>query len=293
MINNTFRSPLNSLEYFALLVADEAGIPMAEVAVNIAQIEYPKLVPSEIADWLDQHASNICNQIPKGLPVIDVVGAINDYLYNHLQFKGDAHPYSEDISLLCINSALLRRRASDAMMCIVYLEIAQFLGLNACGIVFPEQFLIKIRMYWPNGYPAEIIINPVSGKVLSIEEIRALLEPFKRTHGLIGDYDIPSDLFLKAATSKEIIANLLYKMKLTYQKHSKWSHLVKVLDRLIILQPDFIDNYRERGYAHMRYQQPEKAILDLEHYLQYARIQSVYDAHIVEQELQQLRNSSC
>lgn len=292
MINSTFRAPIDSLEYFALLVADEAELPLAEAAVNIAQIEYPELQPGHIANTFDQLAQTIRQNINSHLSALHKIGILNEFLYQDMNFRGNSYQTHENIDLSCINFALESKRGSDAIMSIIYLELAKELQLKARGVLFPNQILIKIRLTRPNGHPAEVIINPLTGKSLNMEDIQQLLAPFKNEHGLIGEYDIPCDLFLETASPKDIIANVLFKMKLVYQEQCEWTSFIKVLDRLIVLQPDHIDNYRERGYAFIKNGLPHKAITDLEHYLQHARTQFVSDAHVVEQELNQLRSNS-
>jgi Uncharacterized conserved protein len=291
MINSTFRTPIDSLEYFALLVAGETELPLAETAANIAQIQYPELSLSDIANKLDQLTQNLQCSIKGNLSTLHKIGSLNEYLYQDLNFRGNSYDTHNNIDLSCINFALECKRGSDAIMSIIYLEVANALQLQARGIIFPKQILIKIRLLRPNGLPAEVIISPLTGKSLNMEDIQQLLAPFKNQHGLIGEYDIPCDLFLETATSKDIITNILFQMKSVYQNQDAWSPLIQVLDRLIVLQPDHIDNYRERGYAHIKNKQPQKAITDLEHYLQHARTQFVSDAHIIEQELNLLRGA--
>ncbi|MGL4668348.1 MAG: tetratricopeptide repeat protein [Saezia sp.] len=291
MINSTFRTPIDALEYFALLVADETKTPLAEVAANIAQVEYPQLSLDCVANHFDLLVQKFCMRIKSTVPPLQKIGMLNEYLYQEMNFRGHNHKIHDNIDLSCINFALECKQGSDAMMSIIYLEIANALKLQARGIIFPEQVLIKIRLTRPTGHPAEVIINPSSGKSLNAEDIQQLLAPFKNKHGLIGEYDIPCDLFLETASSKDIITHALFQMKGFYHAQCKWPSLIQILDRLIILQPDHIDNYRERGYAHIKIGRPQKAITDLEHYLQHARIQFVGDAHIVEHDLSQLRNA--
>ena len=291
MINSTFRTPIDSLEYFALLVATEAEVPLAETAASIAQIQYPELSLNEIANKLDQLTQNIQPQVKNTLSTLSKIGALNEYLYQDMRFRGRRYDTHDNIDLSCINCALECKRGSDAIMSIIYLEVARTLQLQARGIIFPEQILIKIRLLRSNGQPAEVIINPLTGTSLNMADIQQLLAPFKTEHGLIDEYDIPCDLFLETATSKDIIANILYQMKIAYQNQQAWTPLTQVLDRLIILQPNFIDNYRERACTHIKNKQHQKAIIDLEHYLQHARTQLVTDTHLIEQELNLLRSA--
>lgn len=290
-MSDTLRTPISSLEYFALLVSEEASLPLPETASNIAQIEYPALILFSVADELDQLCKRTQRKIASDTPTLQKIWQLNQFFYKEMHFQG-VSGIQEDIDLSCINMVLKTRRGTDILLAIIYMEIATALRLKARGIAFPGHFLVKIRLNRPNGLPAEVIIDPTNGKSLNMEDIKTLLEPYKKSHGLIDEFDIPSDLFLESATPKEMVASMLSHMRALYLEQHDWHHLIQVLDRLIVLQPEHIENYRERGYALIKHGQPQQAIIDLEHYLQHARAQLMADEEQVKQQLNTLRNSN-
>lgn len=290
-MNYTFCTPINSLEYFALLIAQEVELPLTETAANIAQIEHPNLSLLQIANDMDQLVHKTYRKIPQKTSTLNKVRLLNELFYNELHFRSGNYRNHEDADLSCINFVLQSRRGTDLTLGIIYLELAQSLHLKARGILFPEQFLIKIRLTRSDGSPAEIIIAPSTGKSLNASDIQALASPHMIEHGLVDEYDAPIDLFLKSASSKDIIAHILYHLRTTYQSQYDWARLIQILDRLILLQPDQIDFYRDRGFALAKNGQLQLAIIDLEHYLQQARTQHVPDSDYVLQQLNTLKST--
>lgn len=288
-MSDSLRTPINALEYFALLVAQEDSLPLAETAAYIAQIEYELLSFSEVADALDQLVQQAQLKIAADSSALQKIWLLNQFLYKDLGFEGH-NVTSSNVALSCINWVLKTHRGTDVLLAIIYLEVASALGLKARGIAFPEHFLIKIRLSRPQGAPAEVIIDPMNGKSLNMEDIQVLLTPYKKEHGLVDEFDIPSDLFLETASKKDMVGNVLSTLRASYTQQEEWALLVKVLDRLIMLYPEHIENYRERGFALIKQGLPEQAAIDLEYYLKQAKQQLVSDADIVKQQLTTLRN---
>lgn len=289
MMTDTLRAPATSLEYFSLLVAEEKEVPVGEALANIAQIEYPGLNLQDIADEFDQLIARMRRKIPAETPILQKIWRLNQLLYQTLQFSAPSAS-QDDPDLLCINIALKTRRSATAVLAVIYMELASALGLCVRCITFPDHPLIKIRLQRPDGTPGEVIIDPDNGKSLSMEDIRALLSPYKIQHGLVDDFDIPSDLFLEAASRKDIIGNVLASLRDIYLAQEDWPHLTEALDRLIMLNPEHIEHYRERGFALIKQGHPQQAAIDLEHYVQHARLQLASDVDSILQQLQLLRN---
>jgi regulator of sirC expression with transglutaminase-like and TPR domain len=112
------------------------------------------------------------------------------------------------------------------------MELAQGLGLQARGIGFPGHFMLKVTL--PKG---QVVIDPFTGKSLSREELGERLEPYKRSNGLVGDFDVPLGLYLQPANSREIIARMLRNLKEVHRAQEDWQRVIAVQDRLIALLP--------------------------------------------------------
>jgi regulator of sirC expression with transglutaminase-like and TPR domain len=122
--------------------------------------------------------------------------------------------------------------------------------------------MLKVTL--PKG---QVVIDPFTGKSLSREELGERLEPYKRSNGLVGDFDVPLGLYLQPASSREIIARMLRNLKEVHHAQEDWLRVIAVQDRLIALLPGAWGEYRDRGIAHAEQGNTTQAVRDLETYL--------------------------
>ncbi|MES1162761.1 MAG: tetratricopeptide repeat protein, partial [Rhizobacter sp.] len=177
-------------------------------------------------------------------------GNVNDY-------------YDPDNSYL--NAVLRTRRGIPISLAVLWMELAQGLGLQARGVGFPGHFMLKVTL--PKG---QVVIDPFTGKSLSREELSERLEPYKRSNGLVGDFDVPLGLYLQPATPREIIGRMLRNLKEIHQAQEDWQRAIAVQDRLVALLPEAWGEHRDRGLAHAEQGNAAFAVRDLETYLAHA-----------------------
>jgi len=183
-----------------------------------------------------------------------------------------------------LNVVLRTRRGLPIALAILWLELAQGLGLKARGVSFPGHFMLKVNL--PRG---QVVIDPFTGQSLSREDLSERLEPYRRRHGLVDDFDVPVGLYLQAATPRDILARMLRNLKELHRTQEDWLRLVAVLDRLLILLPDAWTEYRDRGLAWAEMGDARLAVSDLETYVEHAN--DPLDRDAIGQRLQELRRS--
>ncbi len=248
------------LAYFAALVKDDDSLPLLEAAVSIAQDEYPDLDVQEVLGEVDVLLSRLRRRCPTDADPLQRLRALNQFFFRDLGFGGNVNDYHDpDNSLL--NVLLKTRRGIPISLAVLWLELAQGLGLKARGINFPGHFLVKINL--PEG---QVVIDPFTGQSLSREELSERLEPYKRRNGLVDDFDVPVGLYLQAAPSRDILARMLRNLKEIHRTQEDWLRLIAVLDRLLILLPDAWVEYRDRGLAWAEMGDVRLAVADLEMY---------------------------
>ena len=96
-------------------------------------------------------------------------------------------------------------------------------------------------------------------------------------------------LYLQSAPPREIISRMLRNLKDIHRTQEDWVRLIAVEDRLIVLQPDAWQEYRDRGIAWAAQGEIARAIADLETYL--ARAEDALDIDMISERLGQLRRS--
>ncbi|MBU7575721.1 SirB1 family protein [Hydrogenophaga sp. UC242_50] len=271
------------LGYFAALVGDDEALPLFEAATAVAQDEYPDLDVQQVLGDVDQMLARVRRRCAADAGPLQRLRTLNQFFFRDMGFGGNVNNYYDpDNSFL--NAVLRTRRGIPITLAVLWLELAQGLGLKARGVNFPGHFMVKVNL--PNG---QVVIDPFTGQSLSREDLSERLEPYKRRNGLVDDFDVPVGLYLQAATPREILARLLRNLKEIHRTQEDWLRLIAVLDRLLILLPDAWIEYRDRGLAWAEMGDVRLAVGDLETYVEHA--DDTLDRDAIAQRLQELRRA--
>ncbi len=272
------------LEYFATLVASDEQFPLLEAAASIAQDEYPGLDVQQVLGDVDQLVARLKRRIPADAPPIQRLRALNQFFYRDLHFAGNVNHYHDpDNSYL--NAVLRTRKGIPISIALLWLEVAQAIGINARGVSFPGHFMIKINL--PKG---QVVMDPLNGQSLSREDLSERLEPFKRPSTVLDDFDAPLGLYLQSAPPRDVIERMLRNLKEIHKNQEDWPRLIAVQDRLIVLLPKAWGEVRDRGLAHAELGYHTQAVSDLETYLAYA--EDALDIDAIAERVGELRKAS-
>ena len=251
-----------ALEYFASLVADDASFAVAEVALSIAQDDYPSLDCQSVLAEIDGLAARLKSRIASDAAPMQRLRLLNRFFFQELGFAGNVNDYY-DARNSYLHFVLQSRRGIPITLAVLYVEIATQIGLHASGVSFPGHFLVKLRM--PQG---EVVIDPFTGQSMSREALDALLVPYRRRQGLPGNSPVSLALFLQAAPPREIIARMLRNLKEIHRSAEDWVRLHAVTERLVILLPDAWEERLDRGLAAAQLGAVKAAVADLSSYLE-------------------------
>ena len=259
-MNLTFDVP-TPLVYFAALVQSDADFPLLEAAASLAQDEYPELDVEQVLEEVDQLFVRLKRRIPADASLIQKLRILNQFFFRDLNFAGNVnHYYDPDNSYL--NVILRTRRAIPITLAVLWIELAQGLGLPARGVAFPGHFMLKVNL--PEG---QVVIDPLDGQSLGREALAERLAPLRHRSGLLDEFEVPLSLYLQVAPARDIIARMLRNLKEIHTTHGDWARLIAVQNRLIVLLPTAWAEYRDRGLAYLQTGQPLQALKDLETYL--------------------------
>lgn len=271
------------LGYFAALVGDDDALPLFEAAASVAQDEYPDLDVQQVLGDMDQMLARVRRRCASDAGPLQRLRTLNQFFFRDMGFGGNVNNYYDpDNSYL--NLVLRTRRGIPISLALLWLELAQGMGLKARGVNFPGHFMVKVNL--PNG---QVVIDPFTGQSLSREDLSERLEPYKRRNGLVDDFDVPVGLYLQAATPRDILARLLRNLKEIHQSQEDWLRLIAVIDRLLILLPDAWTEYRDRGLAWAEMGDARHAVSDLETYVEHT--DDALDRAAIVQRLQELRRT--
>ncbi|WP_277187118.1 SirB1 family protein [Caballeronia sp. BR00000012568055] len=267
------------LDYFSSLMADDESLPLTEAALSIAQDAYPDLDLQATLAEIDELVVRARRRMPDDADIKQKVDALNRYFFRELGFSSNLNDYYDpDNSHL--NVVLRRRRGIPITLAVVYLEMAEQLGLPVRGVSFPGHFLLRVAV--PG---QDLMLDPTNGQTLSEAQMVEMLEPYVQR---VGE-SISSALrvLLQPATRREIIARMLRNLKGIYLQTERWQRLLAVQQRLVIVLPGSIEEVRDRGFAYARLDYLRPALEDLARYLEDRP--DAEDATVVETELHELR----
>ncbi|MCM2296631.1 tetratricopeptide repeat protein [Rhodoferax sp.] len=249
------------LEYFSALVHSDADFPLLEAAISLAQDEYPDLSVQQVLGDVDQLLARLKRRLPADAGSLQKLRVLNQFVYRDLNFGGNFNNFMDPDNSY-VHVVLLTRLAIPISLAVIWLELAQGIGLTVRGISFPGHFMVKVNLT-----EGQVVIDPLTGKSLSREELSERLAPFQDLVGLEEDQELPLGLYLQAAPPRDIIARMLYNLKDIHAAQRDWPRLIMVLDRLIVLLPQAWSEYRDRGLAHAEVGHTGHALEDLETYL--------------------------
>lgn len=254
-------TPPSPLDYFATLVQSDSDFVLFEAAVSLAQDEYPELDVQSVLHEVDQLTARVRRRLPADAGALQKLRILNQFFFKDLGFGGNINDYY-DPDNSHINALLRTRRGIPISLAVLWLEIAQGLGLVVRGVGFPGHFMVKVNL--PMG---QAVIDPLTGMSLSREELSERLDPYRRRNGLDDALDVPLGLYLQSAPSRDIIARMLRNLKEIYRTQEDWERMLAVQERLIVLLPESWPEYRDRGLTHAELGHTDQAVADLECYL--------------------------
>lgn len=261
-------TPLNleaptALEYFATLVADDASLSVLEAAVAVAQEDLPGVDPQAVLAEVDALAERLRRRIAADAAPVQKLRLLNRYFFQELGFAGNVNNYYDRRNSY-LPEVLRTRRGIPITLALLYVELAQQVGLKANGVSFPGHFLVKAHL--PGG---EVVIDPFDGRSLSREALEERLLPYRRRRGGQGEDAVPLGLYLQKAEPRAVLARLLRNLKEIHRGARDWQRLLAVLDRLVVLLPADWEERRDRALVLAELGRHDAAGTDLAAYLQH------------------------
>lgn len=249
------------LDYFRMLVQDEASLSLLEAAASLAQDVDPDLDLHLVLDEVDLLAAKLERRIPADSPDLQKLLALNHFFYRELSFAGNINNYYDPQNSY-IHAVLRTRRGIPISLAVLWLELAERIELPAVGVSFPGHFMIKISLE-----AGQVVLDPMTGQSLTREDLLDRLGGSKMPFDG-GEEEVPMGLFLQAASKHEIIERMLRNLREIYASNQRSERELAVLNRLLVLLPQSWHDYRSRAQVLVRLGQIDAAVADLQTYLQ-------------------------
>lgn len=206
-------------------------------------------------------AEGVCERLDPGAALGDILFALNDQLFNVLQFHctADSTPTPHHTLL---HRVLQQRVAEPLTLGILYICVGRWLGLALGGCDFPGRFLVRYH-----DDQGGVIIDPAAGGVqLQEGDLHALL---RERFGEVGGEELTQG-FVADVNDSHLVVRLLRRLKQAYLKHASPAQALQVQQRIMQLVPDLPSSFRERGRLYEMLDCPRAAAEDYSRYLDLA-----------------------
>lgn len=256
----------------ALTAASNApGTGLAQAALVIARIEYPRLDASAYLALLDGMGDAARQRIERHVnetgdsSSLSCVKGFNAYLFDEQHFVGNRDRY-EDPRNSCLNEVLDRRTGIPITLSVVYMEVGRRAGLQVDGVNFPGHFLVR----FPEPTAAirgsrGLIVDPFhAGALLSEHDCRRLLQKH------VGSEVAFSKSLLAPATRPQIIVRMLLNLKRIYVHMRSFPQARDITELLLAVTPSALSELRDRGLLAYHLNDITGALRDLQTYLKLA-----------------------
>jgi len=146
-------------------------------AYLIAKYQYPEIEFEDVNEKLNKIINDLRLEINLYLTGLQQIRKINHILYNIHRFSGDfSNIINPENSY--VNKVLERKKSNDISIAILYIHIAQKLGLPVYGVDFPKNILLAFTD--KNTKEALFYINPFNkGAVITKKDIESFLNNHK------------------------------------------------------------------------------------------------------------------
>lgn len=249
-----------ALQYFASLVQSDENFALMEAAVSIAQDAEPDLDLQGVMAELDRLQVRLNQRLAGEDDGLRKLSVLNKFFYGELGFAGNLNNYYDPANSY-IHHVLQTRRGIPISVALIWLELADSIGLPVEGIGFPGHFMVKALL--PQG---QVVLDPLTGESHSANALAERLQPFLDQAGIKPDEAAPLGLYLQSASPREIVERMLRNLQEIHQSQRDWSMLVAVINRLMLLLPEKSELLRERGMAFAQWGVNDRALSDLERY---------------------------
>lgn len=242
-------------DFAALTLGKDRDVDLFGAAMVVARLRGDVVDTHGVARLLDLIAEDARRQAGERATPGELAQAIDHELFVVRGFRGNADDYTDPENSY-LDRVLTRRTGLPIALSLVYMEIAQRIGLRCDGVGYPGHFFVRC------GEPEQpIYVDPFNqGVRLDREELLARL----RGVPLGG---AQPDSFLAAVTRRQLLQRMLNNLHGLFRDRRDLDRWIATIDLLLVLEPWNAALVGERGMLHYRLGRPGEALADLERYV--------------------------
>lgn len=250
-------------DFAAAVTGPDHAVDLFGAAMIIAGLHGAPADKHAVARRLDLISEAVREQAGDTLDPECLAHAIDHHLFTVLSFHGNGTG-NDDPEGNYLNLVVERRTGNSLTLSLVYMEVAQRVGLMCDGIGYPDHFLVRAET--PHG---PIYIDPYNqGARLDRGELLAGL----RGHRLGAT--VP-DAFLAAVTRRQILIEMLHRLRTAFREQRDVPRWLVTIELGLVIEPWNAALVGQRGMLLYRLGRPVEALEDLERYVGAGQRQTV------------------
>jgi regulator of sirC expression with transglutaminase-like and TPR domain len=246
----------NQFERF--LTQPDKQINLAQAALMVARLEYPDLDINTYMQRIHQLAAEIRSTLPENPNAAETLSRLNQVLFTEKGYEGNSsHYYDPRNSFL--NDVIDRKLGIPISLSILYMELANELGVPLDGVSFPGHFLVKLEID-----DGAIVLDPYFGGIsLTEEDLEDRIQEYygealKRHHyqGLLA-----------TTSKKDIIVRVMRNLRNLYMQDKQWEKALTMADTMVGLDTDKADAVKARAVIYDSLECCQPALRDYKEWL--------------------------
>lgn len=258
---------------------------LAEYSLHVSRIlAYPELNIESTLQQIDDLGKELSQKVrdPNRLRPTQLIEEINDFLFNKVKFKPNAHDYYNPANNY-LNIVLERRTGIPITLSIIYMRIAAVLDFTLFPVNFPAHFLVK---YVLDDQSAEIVIDPFNmGRIMDDYSLKELLErSYPRQNMAL------TRALLSNATASQVIVRLLNNLKNSFYESDELERAELANEMIISIDETNPFSIRDKGMIFLKRGQQLEALASLSKYLEMHP--ETNDADTILELIRQIRSQS-
>lgn len=263
-------------EQFRAWAESGAVDDLATGALLMAAEEYPGLDVSACLATIDELAEGARSALARLRSPRRRLEALAGYFSDTLGFRGNEQDYYDPRNSF-LNEVLERRVGIPISLSVLFMELGRRVGVPMVGIAFPAHFLVR------HAVDPELFVDAFNrGRLLSAAELEAFLRDL--TAGRIRF----EPGFVEPVGPRQIVRRMLMNLAGLYRTRGETVKALEAVDRIVILDPQNPEVYRDRAMMYLELEAFPFAAADLERFRD--RTKEPEERRVIEQLLGEVRS---
>ena len=200
---------------------ESGGMDLLEGMWILATYRYPDYSFNDLKVEMDQLYYEVWPQMREDLHPMDQVKVLNSVIFEQLKFGPNSKNFHAANNSF-INNVLSSKKGNPISLCVIYMWIAQKLGLPIYGVNLPNLFVLTYKLkglqFYINVFNKGLIFNKV--------DIDNYIAQLNLT---------PNEIYYNPCSNLEIIRRVIRNLLMAYEKAGEQDYKVELTELIELL----------------------------------------------------------